>query len=95
MNGDTSSGDKDGMAAPLFGQVKEFDGEKEEWSQYVERLDHFFEVNEVADADKKRAILLTVIGPSTYKLLWNLLVPVNPRTTLTQNWWAFSKNITT
>ena len=34
------------MAAPLFGQVKEFDGEKEEWSQYVERLDHFFEANE-------------------------------------------------
>ena len=38
------SGDEDGMAAPLFGQVKEFDGEKEEWSQYVERLDHFFAV---------------------------------------------------
>ena len=44
------------MAAPLFGQVKEFDGGKEKWSQYVERLDHFIEVNEVADADKKRAL---------------------------------------
>ena len=49
------SGDKDGMAAPLFGQVKEFDGEKEEWSQYVKQLDHFFEANEVADVDKKRS----------------------------------------
>ena len=67
------------MAAPLFGQVIEFDGEKEEWSQYVERLDHFFEANEVADADKKRAILLTVIGPSAYKLLRNLLAPAKPK----------------
>ena len=63
------------MAAPLFSQVKEFDGEREEWSHYVERLDHFFEANEVADADKKRAILLTVIGPSAYKLLRSLLAP--------------------
>ena len=67
------------MAAPLFGQVKEFDGEREEWSQYVERLDHFFEANEVVDADKKRAILLTVIGPSAYKLLRNLLAPEKPK----------------
>ena len=53
------------MAAPLFSQVKKIDEEKEEWPQYVEQLDHFFEANKVADADKKRAILLTVIGPST------------------------------
>ena len=63
------------MAAPLFSQVKEFDGEREEWSYYVERLDHFFEANEVTNADKKRAILLTVIGPSAYKLLRSLLAP--------------------
>ena len=65
------------MAAPLFGQVKEFDGEKE-WSQYLERLDHFFEANKVADVDK-RAILLTVICHSDYKLLRNLLAPAKPK----------------
>ena len=45
----------------------------------MERLDHFFEANEVADVDKKRAILLTVIGPSAYKLLRNLLAPAKPK----------------
>ena len=67
------------MAAPLFSQVKEFDGEKEECSQYMERLDHFFEVNKVANVDKKRAILLAVITPRTYKLLRNLLAPGKPK----------------
>ena len=78
-----------GMVAPLFGQVKKFDGEKE-WSQYAERLDHF-EANEVADAGKKTAILLTVIGPSASKLPRNLLAaakPIKDKTT------TGSKNIT-
>ena len=76
------------MAAPLFGQ---FDGEKEEWSQYVEQLDHFFEANKVAEADKKRAILLTVISPSAYKLLQNLLAQAKSKD---KTYTAFSKNIT-
>ena len=84
------SGDKDGIVAPLFSQVNKFDGEKEEWCQYVDWLDHFFEANEVANVNKKRAILLKMIGPSAYKLLCNLLAPAK----LTQNWWAFSKYIT-
>ena len=69
------SGDKDGMAAPLFSQVKEFNGEKEEWCQYMEWLDHFFQANEVTNVNKKRVILLKMIGPSAYKLLRNLLAP--------------------
>jgi len=28
--------------AALFGSMNKFDPEKEEWTQYVERLDHFF-----------------------------------------------------
>ena len=61
-----------------FGKVDEFDPSKEEWSQYVERLTHFFQANEIDEAEKKRAVFLSVIGPATYKLLRNLLAPAKP-----------------
>ena len=61
--------------AALFGSMNEFDPEKEEWTQYVERLDHFFVANGIENVEKKRAILSTVIGPTTYRLLRNLLSP--------------------
>ena len=64
--------------AAVFGQVNPFDGEKEEWPQYVERLDCFFVANGITEAVKKRAILLTVVGPATYKLLRNLVAPAKP-----------------
>lgn len=64
--------------ATVFGKVDEFDGSKEEWTQYVERVNHFFEANDIADAGKKRAILLSVIGSSTYALLRNLVSPAKP-----------------
>lgn len=48
------------MAATL-GEVEEFDSTKEEWQQYEERLGHFFLANGIMEAEKKRAVLLTVI----------------------------------
>ena len=38
----------------------------------------FFLANGIDDAEKKRAVLLSVIGPVTYKLLRSLLVPAKP-----------------
>ncbi len=61
--------------AALFGQMGEFDAHKEEWTQYSERLAHFFAANDIEDAAKKRAILLTVMGPATYKQLRSLVSP--------------------
>ena len=65
--------------ASVFGKVDEFDGSKEEWTQYVERVNHFFDANDIVDAGKKRAVLLSVIGSSTYALLRNLVSPAKPR----------------
>ena len=65
--------------AAHFGKIGEFDEKQEEWTQYVERLDHFYAANEIDNADKKRGILLTVIGLSAYKLLRNLVAPAKPR----------------
>ena len=44
----------------------------------MERLEHFFSANGVDDADKKRSVLLTVIGAATYKTLRNILSPEKP-----------------
>ena len=44
---------------------------KEDWKQYIERLGHYFFTNELTDADKQKAILLTVVGAETYNLLHN------------------------
>ena len=44
-------------------------------TQYIE---YFFEANNIDSAEKRRAVLLSVIGSATYKILRNLLSPVKP-----------------
>ena len=39
---------------------------------------HFFAANEIESTDKKRSVLLAVIGPTTYKVLRNLTSPKKP-----------------
>jgi hypothetical protein len=67
------------MAAPL-GKIEPFDPEAEEWPEYVERLGQYFEANDLGDANagKRRAMLIALMGPSTYKLARNLLSPAKP-----------------
>ena len=45
---------------------------------HVERLEFFLIANKVAEEEMKRATLLSVIGPRTFKLLRNLLTPEKP-----------------
>ena len=61
-----------------FGSVSEFNEQSEDWPQYIERLEHYFIANDIDDEGKKRSILLSVVGSKTYKLIKNLLSPVNP-----------------
>ena len=60
------------------GSIGEFRQEVEEWSAYAERLEYYFAANDVAAGDKKRAILLSVCGPSTYVLIRSLVAPQKP-----------------
>ena len=55
------------------GSMEAFNPQAEDWTIYAERLQHYLVANGVEDADKKRAILLTVCGASTYKLLRSLV----------------------
>ena len=50
---------------------------KEEWPQYVERMDHFFAANGIDEAHKK-STFLAVIGSATYTLVRNLVSPDKP-----------------
>ena len=61
------------MATIPFGNIGEFDPDKEEWSQYATRLRYFFAANGIATEDTKKAMLLTVVGPATFKTLRSMV----------------------
>ena len=63
--------------ASLCGKLEEYDSQ-EEWGQYIEQLKFYFEANGVADEDKQRAILLSVCGGKTYKLIRSITMPGKP-----------------
>ncbi|ORU94690.1 MAG: hypothetical protein A6F71_09470 [Cycloclasticus sp. symbiont of Poecilosclerida sp. M] len=66
------------MVGATLGRIEEYDVFKEDWPQYVKRLSFFFTANGIADAVKKCAVFLTVIGAATYKVLRDLLSPEKP-----------------
>ena len=66
------------MAAPI-GCVSEFDNSKETWCTYIERLQSFFNGNDIAD-EKKSDLLVSVMGSETYGLVKNLMAPTKPST---------------
>ncbi|XP_048860098.1 uncharacterized protein K02A2.6-like isoform X1 [Brienomyrus brachyistius] len=61
-----------------FGTVGEFVEGTEDWTEYEERLGHFFSANGISDGDRKRSILLSACGAKTYKLIRNLATPRKP-----------------
>ena len=64
--------------AVAFGKVNAFNPSQDEWPLYVERLEHVFVANGITDGAKKRAVFLSVIGASNYKLLSSLIAPAKP-----------------
>ena len=49
----------------LLGRLDEFDGSKEDWPQYIERVSHFFAANGIDNAGKKKSAFLSSVGPAT------------------------------
>ena len=64
------------MAA--HGNIEEFDRSVQDWTEYCERLEQYFLANDVQDATKQRAILLSVSSSATYWLIRNLVAPAKP-----------------
>lgn len=64
----------------MVGTVTPFDSQSQSWEEYCEILQHFFEANEITDAPKQNAILLSSVESQTYSLLRKLLSAVKPGT---------------
>ena len=62
----------------VLGSISGFQKNKENWNMYAERMEQFFIVNSVGE-DKKVAVLLSSMGPETYRVLSDLLYPVKPK----------------
>jgi hypothetical protein len=65
-------------AVGIIGRIEPFEDTVETWKSYTERLEQYFEVNDIAE-DKKVPALLTLLGGKTYTLLRNLTAPNKPK----------------
>ena len=61
-----------------FGNIGEFRAEEEQFSSYTERIEAYFIANDIKEEAKKKSIFITSIGPKTYKLLRDLILPKKP-----------------
>ncbi len=59
---------------PLIGSVDEFNPGKEEWVNYRKRIDIWFKVNKITDAEKAN-VFLAKVGPVAFEVLVNLTAP--------------------
>ena len=57
----------------IHGSLSEFCLEKDNWTSYIERLHHHFIAYDVVGEEKKRAILLSACGLTTFKLMRTLV----------------------
>ena len=60
------------------GKLGEFEASLEDWTSYIEHLNNYFVANDITDAGKQRAILLSACGIATYKVIRNLVAPQAP-----------------
>ncbi|KAL5506337.1 hypothetical protein EMCRGX_G007955 [Ephydatia muelleri] len=67
------------MAAPsTLGTIGPYDHGSEEWSAYCEWVLIYLSANAFEDADRQRAVFLSVCGAQTYQLIRSLVVPAKP-----------------
>jgi len=59
-------------------RLQKFNPALEDWTSYAERLEFYFAANDVKEAEKQRAVLFSICGAATYKLIKNLLAPAKP-----------------
>lgn len=68
---------------PSLGKIEEFSPDSGNILRYLERLDQYFEANGVpkdsSESQKRRAILISVIGAKAYDVLSDLCSPAAPK----------------
>ena len=66
------------MATSVIGTLPEFDPEDQDAASYLEKVELFFEANNIAE-EKKVPLFLTAVGQKTYKILHHHSAPKLPR----------------
>ena len=66
------------MATSNYGKLSKYDSSKEDWQSYTERLELYFTANDIADEEKRKAILLTSCGIECCRLFKGLTTPRKP-----------------
>ena len=61
----------------LIGHVGHYNESEEEFATYSDRVDLFFQANDIADV-KKVASFLSMVGPKLFKLISDLVSPKSP-----------------
>ena len=64
------------MATGTLRRIEEFDSTSD-WD-LCQTGREFFLANDIDDDEKKRAVFISIIGPSMYKTLRNLFTPAKP-----------------
>ena len=55
------------------GSLLPLDPSMEDWTSYMQHMNYYFVANDTADGAKKRSILLSACGATTYKMIRNLV----------------------
>ena len=72
---------------PTYGFLEKFSGQEEDFDSYLERLEFYFNANDLSvmipnavatRTEKRKSILLSFIGAETYSLLRSLYAPTKP-----------------
>ena len=63
---------------PTFGKLDEYN-ETEHWRHYIERVNLFFDGNEITDPAKQRSLFRVSVGAKTYKLIRSLVALEEPK----------------
>ena len=63
---------RNSFQAQVYGAISEFVFDAENFTEWIERLEQWFIANDVTQAAKKRAVLLSNIGARGYKLIRSL-----------------------
>ena len=59
----------------IIGHLLEFKIDKDDWNNYIERMEFFFLANSIDDDNKKKVVLLSSCGSNTFKLFKSLTAP--------------------
>ena len=60
-----------------YGKLEQFCVGQDDWESYKEHIQQYFMANDIKEAEKQRALLLSSCGQSTYNVLRNLVAPWN------------------